>query len=216
MLIRKAKGVAALFLAATLVIVVPARGQSVNAEFDLRLAAGEVDADLLVGETLGLEIFVRLSSDDPIPDVAGWALFLDIDESEDDIISFDGASFSLSDSDFMLNPPCGTDNSAHSGDFGRSALAGFGKEINWGTDWVSLASFSVEALNPGSATYSFAAAPPQRYWRVDFVDFTQANVSQFQSPPTITVSSVPEPGIGALVLTACTIIGLGRRGWRWR
>jgi len=189
---------------------VPSALANVNAEFDLRLAPHETDSILAPGETLDLEIYMRLSSDGPIPNVTAWSVFLDVVPSEDGVITFNGVF--IDELGFGIILPQGTDNSPETGDFSRAAFSLSPLALPEDT-WLHAASFSITAQDLGRVTYGFVDAPPQRPWAVSFQDGTSANVSVV-STPTIAVRSpvaVPGPGRAALVLMAIGLLAAGRR-----
>lgn len=193
-------------LAITWAAAYPAAAQ-VTADFDLRLAPTEVDAILNPGETLDLDVFLRLSSASPLPNVTGWSAFFNLDPSEDSVLSFTGLFFDQLGFSTVL--PNGSDNSSESGDFGRSLLA---TPLTLPANtWLLAARFRVLALTPGSpqsVDYAFTDAPPQRPWSVALDGGGFASVSM-NSSPLITVT--PEPSTGLLLLVVAGLASSRKR-----
>ena len=169
-----------------------------TAHFELRLAPGQGDSVLVLGnpadDTLNLEVWVEVTG----AAVPVWAVSMFLKTSEDNVITFDENYLAVP----FVSFPCvynGTNNTPFLGDFSPACfeptgiMAGVGAPALYGT-------FSVTAVGEGSASYIFDGSDPDvRQWKVslaDMTDITGANLSFSIDPAVASIdvlTIIPSP-----------------------
>jgi len=179
-----------------------------TAVFEVRLAPSSADAVLDVNDSadsvLDLELWVTLDNG-PLPgNVLGYSFYLE--PSVDGVISCNSGSFANATA---FDPPQvqGIDNQPLSGALSRGVTSLGGLPFSLGS--TKLASFSVTALGEGAVTYSLVDSPPIR---PSIFSFFEYDVDPTAASPAMTITVVPEPALGAMMLLS--IAWVARRGRR--
>ena len=144
-----------------------------TAHFTLRLAAGQSDAVLVLGDsannTLELEVWVELTNVTPGVRVQAFSEFLKV--SSNGVITYNGdyESPPFAGLGCVFN---GTDNSPYEGDFSPACFAPLGTTA--GIDAPALyGTFSVTAIGPGTVSYIFDdTGGTTRPWSVNLDDLS--------------------------------------------
>jgi hypothetical protein len=181
-----------------------------TAVFEVRLAPSSPDAVLDVNNPadniLNLELWVTLGNG-PLPgNVLAYSFYLN--PSVDGVIGYKSGSFANVTA-FQTPQMQGTDDQPLSGALSRG-VADSADGLPFSLGETELATFSVTALSPGQVSYSFVDSPPNRPWAFNF-ELSDAIVSA--ASPAMTITVVPEPALGIMMLFS--IAWMARRGRRF-
>ncbi|NLX12986.1 MAG: PEP-CTERM sorting domain-containing protein [Phycisphaerales bacterium] len=177
--------------------------------FEIVLGQGETDAKIDVGENLNLELWLTLSSSEPIPNLRGVSFFLDLTASENSIIWFNQNYVDdLFPGSTISNPPA--DNTPVTGEFSRQSFSVSGLAVQNQTP-IRIGRFSVQGLSPGTVSYSFGDDGLFREWMVALQVAKPIIYLPTLGNPAFSITVVPEPGsiVGMLVM----LLFVHRRQW---
>jgi len=197
---------------ALLVMAQPTKANIIDATFELKLAAEENDFEIAVGERLNLDLWLTLSGDSPSYDAQIISFFLNVDDNDNNIISFNG--------DFVndtvlpmteMNLPA--DNTPVTGEFSRSLLSFISPTAIFQNNVAKrIGHFSVTGIAEGMANYSFYDDDMFREWLVDIAGPGETiNLYPTPGSSVATITVLPEPEAYVLILAAFSLWSMRRR-----